>query len=197
MKLKFLLSDLDGVIRTFPTERVTAIETKWNLPLGSIFLAAFEKTLLTKAVCGFITDEEWRLEISCSLAKVCGDELATAVVCEWSDFLGNVDHRYLEYIESKLFGLPIAVLTNGTSRLSSDLTKLGIENRFFRIFNSAEIGVCKPNLKIYRQVVENLGCHPSEVLFIDDSVSHVEAARELGMIAYHYRSFEEFRNYRF
>lgn len=77
------------------------------------------------------------------------------------------------------------------------LTKLGIENRFFKIFNSAEIGVCKPDKKLYQHVVASLQCNPSEVLFIDVSLPHVEAARELGMITHHYRSFEEFQNYRF
>lgn len=197
MKIKFLLSDLDGVIRMYPPERTSSIEQKLDLPPGSICSAAFERTLLTQVVCGVITDEAWRLEAAKSLSKICGEKIATTALREWSDFSGIVNHRYLNHIESKLAGTPIAVLTNGTSRLKSDLAKLGIENRFFKIFNSAEIGVCKPDLKIYHHVVKSLGCEPSEVLFVDDSLSHVEAAREFGMITHHYRSFEEFQNYRF
>jgi phosphoglycolate phosphatase-like HAD superfamily hydrolase len=197
MKIKYLLSDLDGVIRIYPPERASSIEQKLGLPSGAIFSAAFEKTLITQAVCGHMTDEVWRSEIAKSLSKVCGESIAKAVVNEWSDFSGIVDHRYLQHIESKFSNVPIAVLTNGTSRLKSDLTKLGIENRFFKIFNSADIGVCKPDLKIYHHVVASLGCNPSEVLFVDDSLSHIEAARDFGMVTHHYRSFEEFQNYRF
>jgi putative hydrolase of the HAD superfamily len=137
------------------------------------------------------------LKLQKSLSKVCDEKVAHAAIHEWSDFSGIVDHRYLDHVESKFSGVPVAVLTNGTSRLKSDLTKLGIENRFFRIFNSAEIGVSKPDTKIYQHVVTALGCVPSEVLFIDDSLSHVEAARELGMMSHHYRSFEEFQNHAF
>jgi HAD superfamily hydrolase (TIGR01549 family) len=132
-----------------------------------------------------------------SLSKVCGEKLATTAISEWSDFSGIIDHRYLNHVESKFSSVPIAVLTNGTSRLKSDLTKLVIENRFFKIFNSAEIGICKPDLKIFRHVVASFGCNMSEVLFVDDSLSHIEAARELGMITHHYRSFEEFQSCRF
>jgi len=86
-------------------------------------------------------------------------------------------------------------LTNGTSRLQSDLTKLGIENRFYKIFNSAEIGVCKPDVKVYQYVIEKLACKPSDILFIDDSLSHIQAAQELGIQVHHYRSLEEFERF--
>lgn len=197
MKIKYLLSDLDGVIRMYPPERARAIEQKHGLPDGAIFSSAFEKTLLSQAVCGHITDEAWRSEIAKSLSKICGEKIATAATHEWSDFSGVVDHRYLGHVESNFSGVPVAILTNGTSRLKGDLTKLGIENRFFRIFNSAEIGVCKPDRQIYQHVITSLGCKSSEILFIDDSISHVEAAHEFGMATYHYRSFEDFQNYKF
>lgn len=192
MKIKFLLSDLDGVIRMYPPERDASIEQKYGLQAGAIFSNAFEKALLAKAVCGLITDETWRSEIAKTLAKVCGENVAANVVREWSDFPGVVDQRYLDHIDVRFAGIPVVVLTNGTSRLYSDLTKLGIQNRFFRIFNSADIGVCKPDVKIYQHVISQLGCKPSDILFIDDSLSHVQAASELGIIAHHYKSFEDF-----
>ncbi len=193
MKIKFLLSDLDGVIRMYPPERAASIEQKHGIQAGAIFSNAFEKTLLSKAVCGHITDEAWRLEIAKSLAKVCGETTATEAIREWSDFSGIVDLRYLDHVESKFSGIPVAVLTNGTSRLNCDLTKLGIQNRFFKIFNSAEIGVCKPDREIYQHVIGELRCKPSGILFVDDSLSHVQAAAELGMITHHYRSLETFQ----
>jgi putative hydrolase of the HAD superfamily len=193
VKIKFLLSDLDGVIRLYPPERNSAIEQKYGLPDGIIFAAAFEKTLLKQAVCGLITDEDWRSEIAKSLSKVCGLKVASLVIQEFSDFSGIVDQRYLVHLESKFSGVPVAVLTNGTSRLKRDLTRLGIANRFFRIFNSADIGICKPDKEIYQHVVNELGCEPSEILFVDDSLSHVQAANELGMATHHYRSFETFQ----
>lgn len=194
IKIKYLLSDLDGVIRMYPPERALFIEQKLGLPAGCIFSTAFEKTILTQAICGLITDETWRSEITRSLSELCGEEIATVAIKEWSDFPGIVDERYLDHVESKFFGIPIAVLTNGTSRLSSDLTKLGIDKRFFRVFNSAELGFCKPDKKIYEYVIEQLNCEPSEILFVDDSLSHIQVAEELGMNTHHYRSFLEFQN---
>jgi hypothetical protein len=110
VKIKFLLSDLDGVIRMYPPERAASIEQKHGLQAGAIFSNAFEKTLLTKAVCGQITDEVWRSEIAKSLAKVCGEKVATEAIFEWSDFSGIVDQRYLDHVESKFSGIPVADL---------------------------------------------------------------------------------------
>ncbi len=52
MKIKFLLSYLGGVIRLYPPERASSIEQKFGIPNGVIFAAAFEKNILSQAVCG-------------------------------------------------------------------------------------------------------------------------------------------------
>lgn len=55
---KYLLSDLDGIIRHYPSERDREIERKLNLPPKAISSAAFERPLLSKAICGVMSDEE-------------------------------------------------------------------------------------------------------------------------------------------
>lgn len=190
--IKYLLSDLDGVIRHFSSERDQEIERRYGLSQGILLGTAFEKNLLTRAITGKITDEAWRSEITAALAKLYSSELAEQAVSDWSAFPGKVDHVYLDYLKVKFVDVPFAILTNGTSRLHRDLATLGIADRFFKIFNSAEIGFCKPDPKVFSHVVEALECDPKEIFFIDDSLSHVDAAKELGIVAHHYRSFEEF-----
>jgi FMN phosphatase YigB (HAD superfamily) len=192
VKIKFLLSDLDGVIRLYPPERAASIERKFSLPSGVILATAFEKNLLSRVVCGLISDEDWRSEVAKCLSIAFGEKIAMAAIQEWSDFSGIVDNRYLFHVESKFLDIPVALLTNGTSRLNADLKKLGIEKRFFRIFNSADIGICKPDKKIFQHVANDLCCEPIDILFVDDSLSHIQAAKELGMLTHHYTSFESF-----
>lgn len=191
--IKYLLSDLDGVIRHFSSDRDQEIEQRCGLSSGTLLGTAFEKNLLTRAITGVISDEAWRDEIIEVLSKTYTQNLATQAVKEWSAFPGKVDYQYLQYLELKFQGLPVVVLTNGTSRLHQDLKTLGIADRFFKVFNSAEIGFCKPDKKVYAHVIKALNCKPSEILFIDDSLSHVKAANELGMAVHHYRSLEGFR----
>jgi len=63
------------------------------------------------------------------------------------------------------------------------------ENIFDAIFEnqyySSEIGMRKPNPECFQYVLEKNGMEPSETLFIDDSIQHVEGARKLKINAYH------------
>lgn len=194
MKFKFILSDLDGVIRNFPVERDSAIEEKYNLPTGSLHKAAFENPKLDQAIRGLITDEEWRRSILANLAMISDASSARKAFIEWNEFSGLVDYEYLNFLDENFVNLPVVVLTNATKRLKADLAKLDIENWFFRVFNSADIGLCKPEKTIFEHVLRELYCKPSEVLFIDDSLSHVQVAKEMGFQVHHYKSFDGFKH---
>lgn len=50
-----------------------------------------------------------------------------------------------------------------------------------RVFYSYEIGVCKPDARAYRYVLEKLEVAPEHCLFIDDKLQNVRAAEELGI----------------
>jgi len=193
MKIKYILSDLDGVIRHYPPHRDQTIERKYGLSEGLIFRTAFRNPLLKEAICGRIPDEVWRSDIEAQLTSAYSKAVAKQAVQEWSSFPGQVDQCYLDCLEQSFPGIPIAVLTNGTSRLPSDLKVLEISNRFYKIFNSSEIGACKPEDEIYIHVLKALGCSPSEILFIDDSHSHVLGAENLGFKTHHYSSLEIFK----
>lgn len=63
------------------------------------------------------------------------------------------------------------------------------ENIFDAIFEhqyySSEMGMRKPNSDCFECVLEKNSLDPSETLFIDDSIQHVEGARKLKIKAYH------------
>lgn len=60
-----------------------------------------------------------------------------------------------------------------------------IEN-FDGIIISSEVGVMKPDPKIYHLAAESVGVKPAEALFIDDFIQNVEGARAVGMQAIHF-----------
>lgn len=193
MTIKNLLSDLDGVIRLYPKNRDQVIEERYQLPKGSLFDSAFRNPLLQEVVCGRITDALWRKDILGRLKAISADSMAESTFDEWNSFPGNIDNQYLLTLKERFGGLDMSILTNGTDRLKSDLCKLGIENSFYRIFNSSEIGYCKPQVEIYHHVISELRLSPSEILFIDDSKAHIEAAQNIGFKTIHYKSFDHFQ----
>ena len=63
-----------------------------------------------------------------------------------------------------------------------------IENAFDRLVISAEIGLVKPDLKIFQWLISQLGIEPAEAVFVDDFPHNVEGAQAAGMQAIHFRS---------
>ena len=61
---------------------------------------------------------------------------------------------------------------------------------FSGIAVSAEIGILKPNEKIYRYLLEQYKLDPAESVFIDDLMANVEGARAVGMHAFQFISAE-------
>lgn len=80
----------------------------------------------------------------------------------------------------------LACLTNINAaywlRIRDDM---GFGRLFRKCYASHEIGLLKPDAGIYRHVVEDLGRRPAEIVFFDDTIANVEAARALGINAHH------------
>ncbi len=55
-----------------------------------------------------------------------------------------------------------------------------------RIFFSYELGLHKPDLKIYRKVCAALDLPPEQCVFFDDAEANICAAQEVGMTAFHF-----------
>jgi epoxide hydrolase-like predicted phosphatase len=75
----------------------------------------------------------------------------------------------------------LAVLSNSPPSLSRWLDGWGILDLFDTVFCSGDEGVTKPDPAAFDMTLERLGVAPEEAVFIDDSFSHVEAARVLGL----------------
>jgi putative hydrolase of the HAD superfamily len=66
-----------------------------------------------------------------------------------------------------------------------------IADAFDHIFISGEMGMAKPDPAIYRDAISRLAVAPAEVVFLDDFIENIEAAREAGWNAVHFRSREQ------
>jgi len=55
------------------------------------------------------------------------------------------------------------------------------------------VGICKPDPRAFRHLIERYRLEPATTLFVDDSEANVRAAGELGMIALQFRGAAELR----
>lgn len=180
-----LIIDLDGVLRRW--DPVTPIEARHGLPAGALFATAFSPTLLEPVVTGAVDDARWRADVAAALVAEHGPG-AERVVAEWSESSGAVDPAVLELVRRYRSTAPVVALSNATSRLPHDLARLGLDRELDGVFSSHELGVAKPDPRVFTLVCTRLGAAPADCLFVDDTPSHVAAAESVGLRAHHYSS---------
>ncbi|HEY84408.1 MAG TPA: HAD family phosphatase [Chloroflexi bacterium] len=66
------------------------------------------------------------------------------------------------------------------------LRQFNIANAFHFTLTSAEVGVMKPDARIYQIALERAGAAPSQTIFVDDSEQNILAAHQLGMQTIHF-----------
>lgn len=100
-----------------------------------------------------------------------------------------LDETMLEVIRAvKRSGLRTALLSNSWGggyprHLFPDL--------FDVVVISGEVGMRKPEERIFRHAMKLIGLEPAECVFVDDIEGNIAAARALGLAAVHHRTAEE------
>jgi epoxide hydrolase-like predicted phosphatase len=90
--------------------------------------------------------------------------------------------------ECKRDGKRMAMLTNNVQEWEPLWrTMLPVDEIFEIVIDSGFVGYRKPERQIYEITLERLGLPASACLFVDDLEVNIEAARELGFNAVHYR----------
>jgi HAD superfamily hydrolase (TIGR01509 family) len=77
--------------------------------------------------------------------------------------------------------IPVLVLSNAWPSLRRLHRRLGIDRLVREWVISAEVGVSKPDPRIFELALAALGRPPEQVVFVDDWPEHVETANRLGI----------------
>ncbi len=64
---------------------------------------------------------------------------------------------------------------------------------FDHVFASCELGLIKPDPRIYQKVISILQCQPAEIFYTDDREELIEASKKLGLRAFIYKGFEQLK----
>lgn len=191
--IRAVLTDLDGVIRRWDGQDDAAIERRCGLPPGAIRAVAFAPALLLPAITGEISDEAWRGRIVATLRERHPEADAAGAVAAWSEPAGAIDGEALALIGAVRERVPVALVTNASSRLDADLDRLGVRDAFDHIVNSAVVGAAKPDRAIYAHALGLVGASAAEALYIDDTERYLGPAAALGLSCHHYRGIDGLR----
>lgn len=187
-----LIIDLDGVIRHWDPAYGPQADARLAIPEGTLNQVALEHDRLARAVDGRLTFEAWCEEIGAVIAAEHGADAAAAADA-WATSTWQIDLDVLDLVAAVRQVVPVALLSNASSHLLIDLELCGIADAFDAVVSSADIGVGKPEAAAFQTAADRIGVGLDRVLFVDDTASHVEAARALGMAAELFTGVDELR----
>ena len=177
-----LIVDLDGVIRHWDPEHIPAVESRFGLPAGALGPVAFDGDRLARAMDGRLAFEAWCDESGAAVASAPGAD-AAAVAEAWAQAGWDIDLEMVDLVAEVRAAVPVALLSNASTRLLADLERSGIAGAFDAVVGSADLGAAKPSATAFEAAAAAIGVPVDRCLFVDDTVGHVEAARTLGMRA--------------
>ncbi len=112
-------------------------------------------------------------------------DLIVAFRDRWVEMLGGpIDGTTAVLEELRLAGVRTYALSNWSAETFPLARPMFPFLEWFDgIVLSGEVGIAKPDPRIFQILFERFELEPSATLFIDDSLANVEAAAELGMVA--------------
>jgi putative hydrolase of the HAD superfamily len=185
--IRAVLTDLDGVIRLWHGQDDAGIERAHGLPAGAIKGVAFDPELAIPAITGRVSDAAWRERATEVLGERHPGADTAGAMAAWSAPAGEIDREAMALIQEVRERVPVALVTNATSRLDADLARLGVVDAFDHIVNSATVGAAKPDRAIYHHALGLVGAKAGETLYIDDTDRYLGPAAALGLVCHHYR----------
>lgn len=84
----------------------------------------------------------------------------------------------------KAMGMKLAVISNHTNHdaLVGHLDELGVSPHFVRVFSSSQLGLRKPDPRIFHECLRTLKADPSETIYVGNSYLHdVVGAKSAGL----------------
>ncbi|MCP4140961.1 MAG: HAD family phosphatase [Chloroflexi bacterium] len=193
MSIKVVIFDLGGVlVRTEDRAPRTTLGLRFDKNYIEMDKIVFGNESSSRASTGKISAREHMQNVMRSLALPESDE---SIQSFYDEFFGGdkMDYEIINYLRSlqKEGKCTTALLSNAWDDLRGLLiNKWEIDDAFDEIFISAEMGVAKPNARIYEMVLEKLGVAPEETVFVDDFIENIEAARKLGMYGIHFQDVD-------
>ncbi|MGH9275958.1 MAG: transcription antitermination factor NusB [Acidimicrobiales bacterium] len=187
-----LIIDLDGVIRHWDPAYGPEADRRLGIPEGTLMAVALEDDRLARVMDGRLPFEAWCAEVGTEIASGHGAD-ATAAADALAAATWHVDLAVLELVDAVRKVVPVALLSNASTHLHIDLELCGIADAFDAVVSSADIQAAKPAAAAFQAAADRLDVPLDRVLFVDDTLPNVEAARALGMRAERFTDVDQLR----
>jgi putative hydrolase of the HAD superfamily len=192
MNIRAVIFDFGGVLCFHPDREMIARAAEHCGVEYDAFLKAMWKDRLSYDA-GQDPREYWR-GVAQSAGKSFDDDLIARMIEREIEFWSKYDDRVFTWIDHlRASGIRTGILSNLPRPLGQRLRQVdGFLNHFDHVTFSYELSLVKPQRAIYDDAVRGLGVQPGEALFLDDRPENIQGAKEAGLEAELFVSWEDF-----
>ncbi|HLH40471.1 MAG TPA: HAD family phosphatase [Bryobacteraceae bacterium] len=191
MPIRAVIFDYGGVVCFHPSKEQIAEAAAVCKVSPEEFVRALWKNRL-RYDAGQHPYDYWR-ETAALMNRALDDAGIEEMIRREIDFWSRFDDRVLGWIERlRASGVRTGILSNLPVPLGARLRSNGLLRHFDQVTFSCELGCTKPDRRIYENALQGLGVLAEEALFIDDRPENVAGARQAGLHAELYTTWENF-----
>lgn len=182
MPVRAVVFDIGGVLETTPP---TGWADRWEqwLELGPGEMYERLLDVYRDGSIGAISEDDVRRGVGDLLGL---DETQVRAFMDdlWTEYLGTLNVELTEYFRRLRPEYRTGILSNSfAGARAKEQERYGFEDMADVIVYSHEAGILKPDPRIYHLTCERLGVRPEEAVFLDDTETAVDGARDIGMQA--------------
>ena len=185
MTIRAVVFDIGGVLAVTSNTGMMDVSARWErqLQLRPGELNTRMREVWGGGSLGTLSEEE----VHTRTLEILGMSLAQGMAFMddiWREYLGTLNAELAAYFSGLRPRYRTAILSNSfVGAREREQASYHFEEMCDFIIYSHEVGVSKPDRRIYALTCERLGVPPAEVVFLDDSEPCVVGAREFGMQA--------------
>ncbi|HLZ22829.1 MAG TPA: HAD family phosphatase [Ktedonobacterales bacterium] len=201
MAIRVVLFDIGGILEIIPgggdptvrfPEMLARWETRLGMPPGELAgqIREMDRRLVSAGKDGAIgtcSEAEWREELRLATGWD-QSQVDTFMRDFWDVYCGNPNPELAAYLGSLRPRYRTALLSNSfVGARREEEARFHFSEITDCIIYSHEVGVEKPDPRIYAIACERLGVRPEEIVFLDDVEKNVAAAATYGLHAILFR----------
>jgi glucose-1-phosphatase len=179
MTIRAVFFDFGGVImRTEYQSPRQQLAERFNMEYEEIDRLVFNSESARRASLGEITEQAHWLEL------IKRFKLPASEMRAFSDaFFGGdvIDRDLVQFIRSLHGKFHTGLISNAWDGMRDFLAREKIIDAFETVVISAEVGMMKPDAKIFGVALEKAGVRANEAVFVDDLPVNIESCEKIGM----------------
>jgi putative hydrolase of the HAD superfamily len=137
---------------------------------------------------GALTESDWKHTYHQGLG-LATEQIELMVADLWDRYCGHLNTELMAYARRLSPHYRLAIISNsGDGARREEERRYQFSALFDPIIYSHEVGLAKPDPRIWALACERIGVAPAELAFVDDGAEACESARAFGINAIHHTS---------